>query len=64
MDYSSYYVPPTQPYPFFSLPDKPEHPYTPQDEPQHDPLVSNSAERRAFTRSINAYHGAGRLQRP
>ncbi|KAL2037861.1 hypothetical protein N7G274_009335 [Stereocaulon virgatum] len=38
MDYASYYGQPAQPYPFFSLPGKPEHPYTPQDEPQHDPL--------------------------
>ncbi len=40
MDYSSYFAPPAPAYPFFGLPGKPEHPYTPQDEPQNDPLVS------------------------
>ncbi|MCJ1270766.1 hypothetical protein MMC22_010663 [Lobaria immixta] len=37
MDYSSYFATP-QPYPFVSLPSKPEHPYTPQDDMSHDSI--------------------------
>ncbi len=39
MDYNSYFNPPTQPYPFYHLPSKPEHPYTPHDETSNDPIV-------------------------
>lgn len=43
MDYSSYFAAPAAaPYPFFNLPEKPNIPYTPQEEPQHDPLVSST----------------------
>ncbi|KAL6713656.1 AP-1-like transcription factor [Lecanora helva] len=38
MDYTSYFAPPAPAYPFFSLPGKADHQYTPQDEPQNDPL--------------------------
>lgn len=38
MDYTSYFATPQQ-YPFMSLPTKPEHPYTPQDDISHDPIV-------------------------
>lgn len=44
MDYSAYFAPPAPVYPFFGLPGKPELPYTPQDEPQNDPLVSTNKE--------------------
>ncbi|KAL9578885.1 MAG: hypothetical protein Q9212_005432 [Teloschistes hypoglaucus] len=40
MDYAhaGYYAPPVQPYPFFGLPSRNGHPYTPQEEPQNDPM--------------------------
>lgn len=39
MDYNSYFNPPTQTYPYYHLPSKPEHPYTPHDETPNDPIV-------------------------
>lgn len=50
MDYS-YFAPPTQPYHFFGIaPAKPEVSYTPQEEPQNDPLVSTTHLTRIFQR--------------
>ncbi|KAL9125430.1 MAG: hypothetical protein Q9217_005365 [Psora testacea] len=37
MDFT-YFAPPSQPYQFFGIPEKPSHPYTPQTEVQQDPL--------------------------
>jgi len=59
MDYA-YFAPPVQPYPFFSLPGKPEQPYTPQEEPLSDPLVSTNTHFSSSTRWI--YHNAYVLQ--
>lgn len=54
MDYS-YFNSPAQPYQFFGIapakPVVPELPYTPQEEPQNDPLVSTKHFTRPFVHS-------------
>ncbi len=58
MDYS-YFAPSTQPYQFFGIaPAKPELSYTPQEEPQNEPLVSSKLPTRQFLYScfrLSAY---------